>query len=487
MTVSEIMNAFSKSQVFSSFLWRFLERITSQALMVFVTIILARLLAPSVFGVVALITVFTSVMQVFIDSGLGNALVQKKDADDLDFSSVFFFNILICLLLYMGMFIAAPFISAFYKTPELVSAIRVLSLTLIISGVRNIQQAYVSRHLLFKKFFKATLAGTLGGAVVGIWMAYAGYGIWALIAQNVLTAALGTAVLWCTVTWRPQLIISLKRLRSLFSYGWKILASALLETGYSNFSSLVIGKLYSPADLAFLDRGKQFPNLIVNNVNAAIDSVLFPAMSAQQDDRERIRSMTRRAIRTSTYLMMPVMMGLAVCAEPLVRLLLTEKWMPCVFFLRIFCFTFAFWPIHTANLSAIKALGRSDLFLKLEIVKKAVGLIALCSTMFISVEAIALSYLFTSLIHQFINSWPNRKLLNYYYLDQVKDMAPQIILSCVMGVILYSVHFLHWDDWLTLLVQIPLGAVLYLFGSWRFHIDSFEYVVDIAKGFLNNR
>lgn len=481
------MDAFSKSQVFSSFLWRFLERITSQALMVFVTIILARLLAPSVFGIVALITVFTSVMQVFIDSGMGNALIQKKDADDLDFASVFFFNIIVCLLLYMGMFIAAPFISGFYKTPELVPAIRVLSLTLIISGVRNIQQAYVSRHLLFKKFFKATLAGTLGGAVVGIWMAYAGYGIWALITQNVLTAALGTAVLWCTVAWRPQLIFSLKRLRSLFSYGWKLLVSALLETGYSNFNSLIIGKLYSPADLAFLDRGKQFPNLIVNNVNAAIDSVLFPAMSAQQDDRERIRSMTRRAIRTSTYLMMPVMMGLAVCAEPLVRLLLTEKWMSCVFFLRIFCFTFAFWPIHTANLNAIKALGRSDLFLKLEIVKKAVGLIALFSTMFISVEAIALSYLFTSVIHQFINSWPNRKLLNYCYLDQVKDMAPQMILSCAMGVIIYGVHFLQWDDWLTLLVQIPLGAVLYFLGSRFFHIDSFEYVMEIAKGFLNNR
>ncbi len=481
------MNSVSQSKLVSNFLWRFFERIANQALMVLVTIILARLLAPPVFGIIALVTVFTTIMQVFIDSGLGNALIQKKDADDLDFSSVFFFNLAVCLVLYIGMFIAAPFIAEFYNMPDLLPVIRVLSLTLVISGVRNIQQAYVSRHLLFKKFFYATLVGTLGGAVIGIYMAYAKYGVWALVAQNLFTAATGTIILWYTVAWRPKLLFSLQRLKGLFSYGWKLLASALIETGYRDLTSLVIGKLYTSADLAFYDRGRQFPNLIVNNINTSIDSVLLPTMSAQQDDRERVRAMTRRAITLSTYVIMPIMMFLTVCAEPIVSLVLTEKWLPCVFFLRIFCFTFAFYPIHTANLNAIKALGRSDLFLKLEILKKVVGLVALFSTMYISVEAMALSLLVTSVLSQIINAWPNSKLLNYHYVDQLKDILPQIGLSCAMGAIIYAVQYLYLNDWITLLLQILLGIIAYVFGSIIFHIDSFVYIINIAKSFLIKR
>lgn len=371
--------------------------------------------------------------------------------------------------------------------PELVSVIRVLSFTLIISGVRNIQQAYVSRNLLFRKLFYATIGGTACSAVIGIWMAFASYGIWALVVQNLFNAAVGTIILWYSVEWRPKMVFSFHRLKSLFSYGWKLLVSALINTGYNNFTSLVIGKLYSSADLAFFDRGRQFPNLIVNNINAAIDSVLLPTLSSQQDNRVKVRSMTRRAIKTSTYLMMPVMMGLAVCAEPLVRIVLTEKWLPCAFFLRIFCFTFAFYPIHTANLSAINALGRSDLFLKLEIIKKIVGLIALFATMNISVEAIALSMPITSILGQLINSWPNRQLLDYNYIEQVKDMLPQIGLSCVMGIIVYYVQFFHWNDWLTLSVQILTGALVYIVGSKLLHIDSFDYIIAIAKGYFERR
>lgn len=474
----------STNDIFSNFLWRFFERIASQAVMVLVTIVLARLLSPSVFGIIALVMVFTTLMQVFIDSGLGSALIQKKNADDLDFSTVFFFNILVCFVLYLVMFFAAPMIASFYKMPDLVLVIRVLSLTLIISGVRNIQQAYVSRNLLFRKFFFATFGGTVAGTVIGIWMAYSNYGVWALVAQQLVTAAIGTIILWYVVAWRPKMIFSLQRLKSLFSYGWKLLLSALVDIGYRDLTSLIIGRLYTPADLAFYDRGRQFPNLIVNNLNTAIDSVLFPTMAAEQDNVERIRSMTRRAIKTATYLIMPIMMLLAVCAEPIVRLVLTEKWLPCVFFLRISCFTFAFWPIHTANLNAIKALGRSDLFLKLEFAKKIVGLIALSVTMYISVKAMALSFLATSILSQIINSWPNRKLLNYYYVDQVKDMLPQIGLSCVMGAVIYIIQFIHLDDWHTLLIQILVGAVVYMFTSWLLHIDSFEYVKSILKSYL---
>lgn len=480
------MNLDSKFNVFSNFLWRFSERILSKALMVFVTIILARLLEPSVFGVVALITVFTSIMQVFIDSGLGSALIQKKDADDLDFSSVFFFNMVICLVLYMGMYVAAPFIANFYRMTELTPVIRIISLILVISGVRNIQQAYVSRYLLFKNFFYATLGGTISGAIIGIWMAYEGYGVWAIVIQSLLTEAIGTIILWYSVAWRPKLIFSLQRLKGLLSYGWKLLVSSLIATGYQDLTSLIIGKLYTPSDLAFYERGRHFPQFITANIDTSINNVLFPAMSAQQDDRERMRSMTRRAISTSTYLIMPLMMLLAVCAEPIVRLVLTEKWLPCVFFMRIYCFSLAFLPIHTTNLNAIKALGRSDLFLKLEIIKKIVGLLALYATMYISVKAMALSLLVTTFTSQIINSWPNRKLLDYHYLDQVKDMLPQIILSCLMGIIVYCVQFLHWNDWLTLFVQAIIGAFIYIFASWLLQIESFKYLLGIVKVISRN-
>ena len=428
-------------------------------------------------------TVFTAILQVFVDSGMGNALIQKRDADDLDFSSVFYFNLTICLLLYIGMYFAAPLIAAFYNMPELTPVVRALSLILIISGVKNIQQAYVSRNLLFKKFFFATLGGTIGAAGIGIWMAWRGYGVWALVAQNLFNATLDTIILWVTVKWRPTRAFSFERLKGLFSYGWKLLVSALLDTGYNNLRSLIIGKLYTSEDLAYFNRGKQFPNLIVTNINTSIDSVLLPAMSKEQDDRERVREMTRRAIKTSTFIMMPLMMGLAICAVPLIRIVLTDKWLPAAFFLRVFCFTYAFYPIHTANLNAIKAMGRSDLFLKLEVIKKVVSIAALVSTMFVSVETMALALPVTSILGQIINSWPNRILLDYSYRAQLLDMLPQIGLSAVMGAIIFLIQFLRLSDIATLLIQVSLGALIYIVGSKLLHIDSYVYVKGLIKSY----
>ena len=468
-------------------IWRFMERIGAQAVAFVVEIILARLIVPEAFGIIALVTVFINILQVFVDSGMGNALIQKKNADDLDFSSVFYFNMAMCIVLYGLMFVAAPFIADFYNMPDLTPIVRVLSLMLVVSGVRNIQQAYVSRHLMFKRFFYATLGGTVLAAVVGIGMAYKGFGVWAVVAQQLCRATSAAVILWLTVKWRPKLMFSLERLKGLFSYGWKLLISALIDVGYNNLRKLIIGKLYTASDLSFYDRASYFPCFIVGNINTSIDSVLLPTMSAEQDDKSRVRAMTRRAIKTSTYLMMPCMVGLAVCAEPVVRLILTEKWLPCVPFLRIFCFTYAFYPIHTANLNAIKALGRSDLFLKLEILKKIVGLTAILSTMWISVLAMAYSALVTSILFQIINSWPNRKLLDYKYGDQFKDMLPQILLSLGMGAVVYCVSFIGLNDILTLLIQIPLGGVLYLAGSKLFKIDSFEYLLSMIQGFLRKR
>ena len=474
----------SKKDVSVNFLWRFAERCGAQGVTFIVQLVLARKLDPDLFGTIALVTVFTTIMQVFVDSGMGNALIQKKDADDLDFSSVFYFNMTICTVLYLLMFLIAPLIAAFYKSPELTPVIRVVSIMILISGVKNVQQAYVTRHMLFKRFFFATLGGTIGAAIIGIAMAYMGFGVWALVAQMLFNAAVDTLLLWVTVKWRPKKMFSFERLKTLFSFGWKLLISSLLDTIYNQLSQLVIGKTYTKSDLAFYNQGQKVPHLVVTNINTSIDSVLLPTMARAQDSVNAVKNMTRRAIKTSTYLIMPIMVGLAVCAEPLVRLVLKEKWLPCVPYLRIFCFSYAFWPIHTANLNAIKAMGRSDLFLKLEIIKKAVGVLLLAVTLPISVMAMAYSLLVSSVISQIINSWPNKKLLNYSYFEQFKDMLPQIGLSVFMGICVYLISLTGMSDLPLLLVQFAAGIVIYFGLSKILKIDSFTYLLDTGKAML---
>ena len=423
-------------------------------------------------------------MQVFVDSGLGTALIQKKDADDLDFSSVFYFNFFVCLILYAGMFVAAPYIAEFYNDLSLTAIIRVISLTIVISGVKGIQQSYVSSNMLFKRFFFATLGGTIFSAFLGIAMAYAGCGVWAIVAQQLSNTAIDTLILWITVKWRPKKMFSWERLRGLLSYGWKLLVSSLLDTVYNNLRNLIIGKVYTSADLAYYNQGDKFPKVVVTNINTSIDSVLLPSMSEEQDHANRVKSMTRRAIKTSTYIMAPLMMGLLFCAEPIVKLLLTDKWLPCVPYLRIFCFTYLFWPIHTANLNAVKAMGRSDLFLRLEIIKKAIGLILLLLTMRISVMAMAYSLIVSSIFSQVANSWPNWKLLNYNYLEQLRDILPSIIIAIGMGVCVYFIGFIPLSTVVTLMIQIIAGAAIYVGASALLKLEEFEYLLRMIKSFL---
>lgn len=475
------------TSVITNFLWRFSERCGAQFVSFVVSIVLARILAPEDYGMVALVTVFISILQVFVDSGLGTALVQKKDADDLDFSSVFFFNVFVCIVIYIGLFFAAPFIARFYSNEELIAVIRVIGLTIIVSGIKGIQQSYVSRNMLFKRFFFSTLGGTIFSAFLGIGMAYSGFGMWSLVAQQLSNTVIDTLILWLTVKWRPKRVFSWERLKGLLSYGWKLLVSALLDTLYGNVRSLIIGKIYTPSDLAYYNQGDKFPNVIVSNINASIDSVLFPSISSVQEDKNRVKEITRRAMKTSVYIMAPLMMGLAFCATPIVMIILTDKWLPCVPFLQIFCVTYMFFPVHTANLNAIKALGRSDLFLKLEIVKKIVGVIALFTTMNISVEAMAYSLLVVSVLGQIINSWPNRKLLNYGYLEQLRDILPGIIIAVIMGTCVYCVRFIGLSDVMTLCIQIPLGIVIYIMLSKILKLESYQYLSGILIGFIRSK
>ena len=272
-----------------------------------------------------------------------------------------------------------------------------------------------------------------------------------------------------------------QRLKGLLTFGWKLLASALLDTVYNNLRSLVIGKMYSSADLAYYNQADKFPSVVVNNINSSIDSVLLPTMASAQDDPAQVKAMTRRAIKTSTYIMAPLMMGLAFCAEPVIKLVLTDKWLPCVPFMRIFCITYMFYPIHTANLNAIKAMGRSDLFLKLEIEKKIVGMVLLLSTMWLGVMAMTYSLLLGSVLNQIINSWPNRKLLHYGYLEQLKDILPSIALAVVMGCCVYPVDLLNLLGAITLLIQVSFGAAFYIGLSAVLHLESYEYLMKMVQ------
>jgi O-antigen/teichoic acid export membrane protein len=406
-----------------------MERGGTQGVQFIVQIILARLLLPEDYGIIALVVIFTTIAGVFVQSGLNTALIQKKNADEVDFSSVFYLSLFMACLIYIILFFAAPFIAAFYGESQITSIFRVLSITLFFGAFNSIQNAVVARNLQFKETVFQQYRCHMISGTVGIYMAYTGFGVWALVGQQISNQLFVTMILWFTVRWRPKLLFSLGRVKRLFSFGWKLLMSALIDTVYRDLRSLIIGKMYNPAMLGFFNRGQQFPSIIVSNINGSIQSVMLPVLASQQDNRPRVKNMMRRAIVTSSFMIFPTMVGLAVIAEPLVKLLLTDKWLPSVPFLQIFCIVYAFMPIHTANLQAINALGRSDIFLKLEIIKKTMGLFILAITVFYGVYAIALGQVLSGIISSFINAYPNKKLLNYSYNEQWNDIYPSLLLS----------------------------------------------------------
>lgn len=475
------------SKTFTNLLWKFAERIGAQGVKFIVSLVLARLLLPSDYGTIALISIFISIMNVFIESGLGTALIQKKDADDLDFSSVFYFNLMMCIILYLAMFFCAPLISSFYNNEELTPIIRVLSLTLIVSGLKNVQQAYVSRKMIFKKFFFATLGGTIGAAVLGIFLAYKGYGVWALVAQQLFNVTVDTFILWISVKWRPIFKFSIKRLKSLFSYGWKLLVSSLLHTVYMDIRSLIIGKKYSADDLAYFNKGSEFPTFITSNINASIDSVLLPVMSSAQSEVERVKLITRRSIMISSFLMWPLMLGLAGVAQNLIPLLITEKWLPCVPFLYIFCFNYGTEPLSTANLNAIRALGHSDYILKMEIIKKIIALAIVIAAVPFGVMGIALSSTVYTFVSIFINTFPNKKLLDYSLWEMIKDVFPSFIISFIMFIIVFFMNYLPINSIILLVLQILVGAVFYISLAYFFKMEAFNYSITIIKNFRKNK
>ncbi len=475
------------TKVASNFLWRFFERFGAQLLNIVVGIILARKLGPGPAGQIAVVLAVINILKVFADSGMANALIQKKDPDDLDYSSVFYFNLAFSLLLYGMLFFAAPRIAVFYREESYTAILRVLGLLVVISGLYNVQLAYVSKTMQFKRFFFATLGGTVFSGALSIAMVYRGFGIWSLVALQLSNFLVNTLILWFTVSWRPKKMFSFDRLKKLLSFGWKLLAASFLDTLYLQIYSLVIGRRYPKEELGQFDKGKNWPDQITTSINASLDSVLLPVLAAEQDNTDSLREMTRRAIKTSSYVMMPMMAGLAACATPLVRMLLKEQWLPCVPYMQIFCAIYAFYPLHTANLNAIKAMGRSDIFLKLELVKKAAETSVLLVTLHYGVLAMALGQLLCDVLAQVINAWPNKKLLNYPYWTQLRDLLPCLLLSLVMAGCVLAVGLLGLPDPVTLLIQIPLGVAIYILGSRLLKLDSFYYILSVGKKMISGR
>ena len=474
-----------KSSVIASLIWKFLERIGTQGVQFVVAIVLARLLAPADFGLIALVTVFIALANVFVQSGLNTALIQKKNADNLDFSTVFYASLAIAALLYSLLFISAPLLADFYNgQTKLIPVIRILSAMLLFGAVNSVQEAYVARNMMFKKLFYRSIGAIIPSGIFGIALAYLDFGIWALVGQQLMNSALICIIMWFTVKWRPQLAFSFTRFRHLFSFGWKLLCSALLDTGYLNIRDLVIGKMFTPADLGFYNRGDQFPKIIIGNINSSIQSVLLPSLSTVQDDRERLKQLARRSIKTSAFLILPIMAGLAAIAKPLTLVILGEKWLSAVPFIQICCFSYAFWPIHTTNLSAINAVGRSDVFLKLEIVKKTYGLavLFLAIWLFRTPVGIAMSAAITAPLGAFVNAYPNKKLLNYGYLEQIKDIAPSFILSIVTGASVYMLLcMIDISAILQLIAMTIVGTTFYLSCAKLFKFECLDYIIQTVK------
>ncbi len=366
-----------KQKVAKGVFWKLLENGGAQGIQFVIAILLARMLTPAEYGVVGIIMIFITIANVFVQSGFGTALVQKKQADEMDFSSVCYFEIVLAAGMYGILYLAAPIIASYYEIEELRAIVRVLAVVLFPGAVISVQTAYVSRKMEFRGLFLSTLAASVVSGAVSIWMAYKGYGVWAMVGQQVMYYGALMMALFLTVSWKPARMYSMERVREMFGFGWKLLCASLLDTVFNNLYGLFIGKIYNEELLGSYNRGEQFPKLIATDLGMAIQAVLLPAFSSRQEDVARVRQMVRQAIRLSSFVTLPMLLGMFAVADTMVEVLLGEKWLICVPFLRIMCISYCFWPIHITNLQAINAMGRSDIFLRLELVKKGLSLAAL--------------------------------------------------------------------------------------------------------------
>lgn len=478
-----------RSSAVSSLLWKLFERGGNAVVQLAVQIVMARLLAPEEFGALAIMLVFINVGNVIVTSGLNTALVQAVEIDETDLSTVFWLSFGASLVLFGGVFVGAPVVAEFYAMPYIVSPLRVLGILLLVTAFNSVQVAIVQRELRFRKVFNATLASVVLSGVLGIAAALAGAGLWALVVQQVAYQLVNCIALGFQVKWFPRFVFDGAKARSHFGYGWKLLASGILDQGYQSLSDLIIGKQFSAASLGLVSQGKKYPQAVGKMLDGAIQPVMLSAVSRVQEDVAYVKRLVRRALKTSTFLIVPSMALFAVCAEPLVRILLGEQWLPCVPFLQMYCVIYMLLPIHTTNLQALNGMGRSDLFLKLELIKKAYGLanILIMAFVFQDVYLMVASYVLTGVVSTFVNAWPNKKVIGYSYLEQIRDICPAFLLAAVSGAAAYCVVFLGLPDIATIALQILVMAVLYLGLAKLFRVEELDYLLATAKEMLGKR
>ena len=475
-----------RKSVTSGFVWSFGERILAQSVSFIVSIVLARILAPSECGVLSFLLVFINIANVFVSNGFGEALIQKKDADEKDFSTIFWCSHLFSWIIYIVIFFSAPLIAKVYHNEIYTPVLRVISLKLPLASFNTIQHAQVSKRLEFRKFFFSTLFGTVISGVAGIWAANAGWGVWALVLQYLMNSTIDTIVLFFTIRWVPKLIFSIKSVKELMSFGFKMMISSFINTTYIELQALVIGAKYTTSDLAFYKRGNQFPSLFITNICTSVGKVLFPTMSNIQD-KAAIKNMTRRSMQITAYLISPLMFGLIAVSTPLVKVLLTDKWLPCVPFLQLACLQFLFQPLQTANCQAIKAMGKGGTYLKMEIAKKIFGIALLIIAIPRGVYAIAIACVISVFISALISMFPNVSLLDYSYKEQIADVSSSIIMSLIMLAMIYPMTFLKLNSLVILIVQVIAGIIIYLVLSKVFKVQPFLYLTEFAKKLFKKR
>lgn len=469
-----------RNTVLGSFFWKFGERFLSQGIAFLTSLVLARIVAPADYGVIAIVMVFTNLAAVFLNSGFGTALIQKKDADDRDFSTMFFCSLGCSLLIYLVLFFAAPFVAAFYKNPDLVLILRVYALQVPLSVYQSIQTAYISRHMLFRKVFIASAVNALVSGTVGIAAALSGFGVWALVVQSLTGTITNTIVLSFLIPWRPKLVFSMASAKGLMAYGSRILAADLSGTFFTEIRSLIIGGVYTSADLAFYNKGMQIPQLITNNLSAVMVSVMFPTLANQSDDLHQVKLMTKRSMRVLAYVLVPCMFGLAAVMEPLILLLFTEKWAQTIPFGQILSIGLSIGVLSDLSLQILKAIGRSDVVLGLEIKKKPMYVLLLIVGARTNVLGLALAMLAYDFYASFINMLQLHKYIHYSLWEQVRDLFSAFGLSVVMAVAVWMIPSFG-SLIFTLAVKLLAGVTIYLLGSILFHMEAFNYLLNILK------
>lgn len=473
----------TSQKIVSGVFWRFAEKITAQLVSFIVSIVLARLLMPEDYGLVAVMMIFIAIAEVFVTSGLGTSLVQKKEADEVDFSSIFWINIIFSLCLYFVFFLVAPFISGFYDLPELTPVLRVFAIRLPIAAINSIQNAYVSKKMDFKKFFFATIIGTVCSAVIGITLALKGFGVWALVCQNLTNSIVDTIVLFFIISWKPKFVISLNRAKPLIQYGWKILTTDLIGVSFNQIQSFIIGKKYTTSDLAYFQQGKKLPDLLNNNIINTLSAVLFPAMS-NTSDIEQIKEIRRKSLRMLEYVMFPLMFGLIAVADNLVLVLFTEKWAFAIPYVRIVCLDSLIGILGTTLIQEIKAIGRSDITLKMELIKKPVFLVVVLISMQFGVKGVAFSLIINEILAFIFNVYPVKKYIGFDFKVHLMDAFPAFIMSIVMGTVVFIGKLIS-NNLLCLIVQVVIGAVIYIELSIVTKNESYLYLKNMIFRKLN--